>query len=484
MAARVGSPSLAVLAALVVAAAIGVLAGIDPRIAVAVAVGLLFMALVLNDVTLGLCFLVFVAFLEALPTFGSFSLAKLVGLLLAASWVATVATRREKSTLFGTRPLFGVAILLFLAWTALSIAWAESKGAGVTAMTRYTPNLMLFPIVFIAVRKAEHVARVLAVVVAGAAFAAAVGIVSPRADPNAAGDVARATGTVGDANALAASLVVGVVIAGSFALNRAYDGLARLVAGGAVGLCAIGIMLTVSRGGIVALSAALIAAVVFSGRWRREAVAFAALASTSALVYVLVGASPAAQDRLLSNAQNVSGGTGRIDLWTVAERMVRAHPFEGIGAGNFPVSSIHYLLQPGLIQRGDFIVSASPKVAHNTYLQVLAETGIVGEALFLAIIGFALASIAYAVRSFARQGDERMELLARGLLVALIGYLTAAIFLTLMYSKLLWLLLALGPPLHAIALARERQAERAAQLIDQPLEHAPPSGPSTAPAAV
>lgn len=484
MAARAGSPSLAFLGALSGAAALGVVAGVDPRIAAAAAVGLLFIAIVLNDVSLGLCLLVFVAFLDALPTFGSFSAAKFVGLLLAVSWAATVATRREKSTLFGTRPLFGAVTLLFLAWAALSIAWAESKGAGLTAMTRYAPNLLLFPIVYVAVRSTDHVTRVLAVIVGAAAFAAAVGIVSPPPDPDAAGDVARATGTVGDANELAASLVVGLVIAGSFVVNRGYEGLVRLIAAGAAGICLIGILLTVSRGGILALGAALIAAIVFSGRWRLRAVGFAVATSTTALFYFTFLASSAVRDRLLSNAQSVSGGTGRIDLWTVAERMVRAHPLEGVGAGNFQASSIHYLLQPGLIQRDDFIISASPKVAHNTYLQILAETGVVGETLFLAILAFALATIVFAARSFARQGDERMELLARGLLVALVGYLTAIIFLSLMYSKLLWLLLALGPPLHAIALARERRAERAAaELTAEPVGHEPTGGPGRAPAA-
>ena len=41
---------------------------------------------------------------------------------------------------------------------------------------------------------------------------------------------------------------------------------------------------------------------------------------------------------------------------------------------NFPVASIHYLLEPGALMRTDFIVD-NPKVAHNTYLNVLAELG-------------------------------------------------------------------------------------------------------------
>ena len=42
-----------------------------------------------------------------------------------------------------------------------------------------------------------------------------------------------------------------------------------------------------------------------------------------------------------------------------------------------------------MIVRDDFIVD-TPKVAHNTYLQILAELGIVGFALFLTILVFSL----------------------------------------------------------------------------------------------
>ena len=52
--------------------------------------------------------------------------------------------------------------------------------------------------------------------------------------------------------------------------------------------------------------------------------------------------------------------------------MVQDKPVAGVGAGNFPVSSIHYLLRPGKTQRDEIIVDKQ-KVAHNIYLTVLSE---------------------------------------------------------------------------------------------------------------
>ena len=93
--------------------------------------------------------------------------------------------------------------------------------------------------------------------------------------------------------------------------------------------------------------------------------------------------------------------------------MVEDQPVRGVGTGNFHVTSIHYLLEsPGAIKYDEFIVD-KPKVAHNTYLQVLAELGIVGLTLFLAIIGFAVACALKAARWFGRRATAIWSCLAR-----------------------------------------------------------------------
>ena len=56
-----------------------------------------------------------------------------------------------------------------------------------------------------------------------------------------------------------------------------------------------------------------------------------------------------------------------------------------------------------------------------------------------------------AARTAARTAQLELELLARGLLVATAGFLAASFFISENYSKLMWLLLALGPAVLAIA---------------------------------
>ena len=92
-----------------------------------------------------------------------------------------------------------------------------------------------------------------------------------------------------------------------------------------------------------------------------------------------------------------------------------------------------------------------PKVTHNIYLQVLAELGVIGLGLFLTIIAMCLICAIRAARRFARAGERKLDLLARGLFIGLTALVVADFFSSEVYSKQLYLLLATGPALFAIA---------------------------------
>jgi putative inorganic carbon (hco3(-)) transporter len=435
------------LALVGLAAAAGVLAGINPVLGVSLAVGLVIVGVFLADVTVGLCVFAGLSFLEILPSAGGLTIFKLVGALLVVSTLAAASTRRRRG-LLAVHPLLAVSLILFVAWAALGILWAESVSAATGSVVRYVLNLALFPIAWVAVWRREHVNWLVITLVFGTAIAAAYGLVSPPSHPPAidTADAARATGTIGDANQFAAVLVAGLSLALSLALAPVTNFYIRAGALLTAVMCVMAIFLTLSRGGLVALAVAMFASVAMGGRWRRVIGSLALLVLLGSIVYFTSFASVPAQQRI----STISGGTGRTDLWTVGWRMVQAKPVAGIGTGNFQTSSIHYLLRPGATQRADFIVD-TPKVAHNTYLQILAELGIVGFVLFAVIVTYALVCIARAARAFARSGDLQMEILARGLFIGLIGLMTADFFISEMYSKLLWLLLATGPPLLMIA---------------------------------
>jgi O-antigen ligase len=192
----------------------------------------------------------------------------------------------------------------------------------------------------------------------------------------------------------------------------------------------------------------LLATILVGGRHRVMLGLTAILVAMLGIAYFTALAPPQAQERITQQ----DGGTGRVDLWTVGKRMVEAKPLTGVGSGNFTTASIHYLLQPGVLERSDLIID-DPQPTHNTYLEVFAELGIPGGILFMSLIVFSLAVGVRATREFRRRGERTMQVLTTAVVVALVGTLAADIFVSDEYSKQLWLLLGLCPALLSIATA-------------------------------
>jgi O-antigen ligase len=224
----------------------------------------------------------------------------------------------------------------------------------------------------------------------------------------------------------------------------------------AAALAGMALFLTASREALVGLGVACLVAPFAVGRGRRRgALLLIAIAVVAAVGWFAVLASPTTVARITH--PTARGGAGRTTLWKVGWRMFEAHPVGGVGVGNYSVVSINYLLRPGRTVDDRFIVDTPSKFPpHNVYLNVLSELGVVGFVLFVGILAFAVAAALRAARAFAQRAEVTGELLARGLFIALCGYLVALFFSTALYSKQLWLLFASAPPLLALA---ERDAE-------------------------
>ena len=455
MTARAELPTRLLTAALLTLALfVGVLAGYSPPVAIGLTVGLVFLGLAMANLTAGIALFALLTFLETvLPTQGAegtFSVPKLLGLVLMISWLGLVtAGEREYRERIFSHPAFLLVLFSLMGWVLCSVAWAEDGGAALLALSRWIPNALLFVVVFAGVRTRSQLQWVLGAFVVGALVSAIYGLLVPAP----ASDLGRLEGAGGDPNETAAALVAAAALAIALAATLRDRPFLRLAVLAVAPVCAFASLLTLSRGGLVAFGAALIAAVFMAGRRRPQILTLALVAALLAVGYFAFLAPASAVERVTE----VQGGTGRVDIWKVGLRMVRGAPLQGIGAGNFPIVSIHYLLEPGALLRDDFIVS-TPKVAHNTYLELLAELGIVGLTLFLIVIFFAVGCAVRAARYAARLKDHDIDILARALVVALAALLAAYFFISREYSKQFWLLLSLGPVMLEI-LRRDHRAE-------------------------
>ncbi|MGB9183129.1 MAG: O-antigen ligase family protein [Solirubrobacteraceae bacterium] len=441
-----------VVALLVVCAGVGFVAGLSPMLGLTVAFGLAFAVATIADLTAGVVFFVFLSFLEVITTGSGATITKLAGLVLFGSWFAANTRTQARST--GARPALyttlTVACVALLGWSAISTTWAESAGTALSSTERYGLNILLIPIVVAAVRRREHVVWILTAFVAGAVFSTVDGFLTSTSASN--GGFGRLTGTVGDPNELAAVLVAAIPICLALAGPLRARPVLRAVTLGAALLCLAGTINTLSRGGLLALGAVLGAAVLFGGRWRPQATALLVVTALATVGYFGVIAPLAAQQRVTS-----ADSSGRTDIWTVGWRMVKAHPLNGVGSGNFQNAEVHYLQAPGTISKNgaDLIVNV-PHVAHNIYLELLADLGIPGLLAFLGVVAAAIAATIKAARLFNRQGDREMELIARSMFLVLVGFMTADVFLSGEFAKQLWIAFGVSAALLKLAYAASR----------------------------
>ena len=155
--------------------------------------------------------------------------------------------------------------------------------------------------------------------------------------------------------------------------------------------CATGIVLSASKGAIVALVAALFVAYGFGGRATRAAFAgVAVLCAAGALVFTVGPLRHVLEYRLQRSALDYSIGE-RMELYRLAWDEFVRHPVLGIGLNNFSVSS-HRL-------------TGVDTVPHNLELGFLAELGFPG--LVLALAGLvALLGLGWQARGRAPAGGE------------------------------------------------------------------------------
>jgi O-antigen ligase len=128
-----------------------------------------------------------------------------------------------------------------------------------------------------------------------------------------------------------------------------------------------------------------------------------------------------------------------------------------VGLAQFPTVSPQYVRRPGALTYVAVIIDDKILV-HNVYLQLWAETGIIGLVLFFVVSGVALAGGWRACVLFESERDAEMLALARAALLSLVAMLAASIFLSDDSNRQTWVLFALGPAMVGIALRRRQAA--------------------------
>jgi O-antigen ligase len=440
-----------VAAGLLAALLVGVLLAKSVGLGIAMLLGLLYAPVVLLDLSLGVALWVPLVFVERVPTAGRGPAA--VSIMVALAWLATLPARRQVVAAILRRHIGLVfLLLLLLIWVSISAIWSIDPTGTVKTFAFWWIAAAVFMIVATSLTERRHVVIVCAAFVFGALVSVIAGLLPGTpvsSDVAGTAEATRLVGSYGDPNFLAAGLVPAMALtAGLAAVIRRSRW--RVVLLACAVFLAVGLLATGSRGGVVAAGVAGVGALLVARGKRLSIIAiFATVVLIGGLWFVTTSSSS------LSRIRDFGTGTGRVDLWTIAIRMGDAQPINGVGLGGFPEASGKYLRRPGRLPSGQLgakLVLQQPHEAHNTYLQMFAETGLVGVALLAAVIAAALRATWMAARTFERFGDLSFAALAWSVLIAQVAALIASIFISDPYDKRTWILLALGPALLTVAL--------------------------------
>lgn len=139
-------------------------------------------------------------------------------------------------------------------------------------------------------------------------------------------------------------------------------------------LSAAGVFITLSRGGMVGMTASLIVLLVLTAKYlRRYWKVTTAIVVVAALVLAtLIAVMPGLAERIVSIV-HIEENIQRVRIWIGTLRMIQAHPLFGSGPANFGK------VYPEFRLAEEWEHARSP---HNLYLYVLSGWGIVGFTVF------------------------------------------------------------------------------------------------------
>lgn len=211
-----------------------------------------------------------------------------------------------------------------------------------------------------------------------------------------------------------------------------------------IGAMVMSILISSSRGGLLGLATVFVTVSYFKlgGKVALTGVVVLALGG---LIYIQLPSYVKGRvDSIINYEQdyNLTAQDGRIEIWKRGMSMIASDPLTGVGMRNFPIAE-------GLMHSG--VRGQAWMNAHNSYLQVAAEIGVIGFAFFMVMLA-RMHAACKRLRSQTQYPDARM--VGFSLTYALTAYLVCGFFLSQGFAPVLYILMA------AIVAAARLGAER------------------------
>jgi O-antigen ligase len=384
----------------------------------------------------------------------------LIAALVGGVWLADAAVRRRNPI---SDRVIAPYIFLYLAAIAVSATQATDLPATAREIIKWTEFTVVFFASVSLLRSRSEIRFVAAALVAGGVSQALLGYAQfvLQLGPAAFGlhrPFFRSYGTFDQPNPYAGylNMVLPLAIALAFRAGRAWE---RTLYAIAATLMALAVLASQSRGALIAgVGAALVLALYLVPR-SRAPLTVVAVAGVAFLVGTSFGLVPLGPIGRVLSAVGLGGisfgnvtdanfsAVERAAHWLAGVRMFAAHPLLGVGIGNYSAA------YPAYHPRGWY---ASLEHAHNYFINIAAEAGIIGLTSYVLLTGSAL-WYSYAITRQARTGA--CFAVALGSLGALTATTLHNLF-DVLYVHGMATLLALIAALAPAVLRIEREATR------------------------
>ena len=351
---------------------------------------------------------------------------KLVGVLIVCGWLLSMGVRRQSPVRFDS---LTIAILLFLVWSAITLLYAIDAEVAVSRTFTYIQlagaSLMFASVVDDPV-KLRGVLRALVTWSLAATCIAIAGYYL--------GLTRVAVGLTGNRNLLATYIIVGVVCAyllHQATTHRGYRVLLLL----SLPVLFLGLAMTFSRTGLIVLGLALLVVWYRVAREKNFGVLLGSVAVLGVIMLLLPHDFYRRAESIVPVIQRQEDTFGtRIRLWKSGIRMIEDSPVLGVGPGNFVVAVHRY-------NRGEMLLTGLS--AHNTYISVAAEMGLIGVGLFGLMLWLALQRARRAIRVARDRGYRSWSDLAVAGEISLLVLMGSGMSATVENLKMLWLLIGI-----------------------------------------
>lgn len=369
--------------------------------------------------------------------------------VLLAALVAGVALYVHRQRL-SVKPLWlstgaAVCFTAYCAWLWVQTAWALDLQAHWNGTVQYTKYLVIFYLIYRIVDSSQRLRDLLLAHVLGCGV---LGVIATFYRGNLVGGRLNGVGGPGidDANSLGMYLATGAIVAAALVMTE--RGWRRYLVLAAGAFIANGFVWANSRGALLGLLAGGLVLTVLKAREHRRTFWLMAIIAA-------VGAAAVVDQRFVERMFSIktavqeeeardSSAESRFVLYEAQLRMFMEHPF-GAGYRGTAALSADYLdpvwLTESRLPDGRVVRARS---SHSTYLTVLVEQGVVGVAIFGALLIW-FAKSALAVRRANRTGaDGRVCTYASAACAAFTVVLVAGIATDYLAAEIqFWMLAAL-----------------------------------------